>query len=274
MEKKWVRDYMTKAVDTISIDAVVQDVIDAIKRTAHDGFPVVKGDEVVGYISARDIILVSPNASPDTPVREIDEIFRKHLLVAEPDMAMTDVARVIVRSGIQKLPVIDEKNRLCGIISNTDVLRSQIEHVSPEKVYKLMDTLHRLHGIVPQMKRGAVPLRNLRPTQSRIYQDELEGRMYELKQGLAEPIIAIKMPKRTLLVDGHHRAVAAQKMGIKILEAYIITITEDIELGLERTARELHLGEIADIEILDYARHPLVAGTQRIGRLDGDQKDA
>jgi IMP dehydrogenase len=262
MEKKWVRDYMTKTVDTISIDAVVSDVAETIKRTAHDGFPVVKDDEVVGYISARDIVLVPL----DTPVREIDAIFSEHLLVAEPDMAMTDVARVIVRSGMPKLPVLDEKNRLCGIISNTDVLRSQIEHVSPEKVYKLIDTLHRLHGIVPQMKRGAVLLRTLRPTQSRIYQDELEARKYELKQGLAEPIIAIKMPKRMLLVDGHHRAVAAQKMGRIMLEAYIITIKEDIELGLERTARELHLEEIADIEIMDYARHPLIAGTQRIGK--------
>ncbi|MDR2855569.1 MAG: CBS domain-containing protein [Methanomicrobiales archaeon] len=261
MEKKRVRDYMTETVDTISIDAVVSDVVATIDRTSHDGFPVVNGDEVVGYISARDIIFVPP----DTPVREV---FSKYLLVAEPDMAISDVARVIVRSGIQKLPVVDEKNRLCGIISNTDVVRSQIEHVSPEKVYKLMDTLERLHNVVPKMEKGAVPLRGLRPTQSRIYQDELEGRIYELKRGLAEPIIAIKMTGRTLLVDGHHRAVAAQRMNIKKLEAYIIIIEEDIELGLERTARRLNLEKIADIEVMDYARHPLVAGTHRVGRQD------
>lgn len=267
MEKKRVRDYMTETVDTISIDAVASDVVATIKRTTHDGFPVMKGDELVGYISARDLIFVPP----DTPVREV---FSKHLIVAQPDMVMSDVARVIIRSGIQKLPVVDEKNRLCGIISNTDVVRSQIEHVSPEKVYKLMDTLHRLHDVNPQMNRGAVPLRNLHPTQSRIYLDELEGRMYELKRGLAEPIIAIKLPGRTLLVDGHHRAVAAQRMGIKVLEAYIITIAEDIELGLERTARQLHLEKIADIEVLDYVRHPLVAGTHRVGMREKDQKEA
>ena len=266
MEKKRVRDYMTETVDTIAIDGVVSDVVAAIKRTNHDGFPVMNGNEVVGYISARDIIFVPP----DTAVREV---FSKHLLVAEPDMAISDVARVIVRSGLQKLPVVDEKNRLLGIISNTDVVRSQIEHVSPEKVYKLMNTLRRLHNIAPKMKKGAVPLRNLHPTQSRIYMDELEGRMYELRRGLAEPIIAIKLPGRTLLVDGHHRAVAAQRMGIKILEAYIITITEDIELGLERTARQLHLEKIADIEVMEYARHPLIAGTHRVGIHEKQEKE-
>jgi IMP dehydrogenase len=263
MEKKHVRDYMTEAVDTISIEDVVSDVIAAIRHTTHAGFPVVNGDEVVGYISARDILFAPPN----TPVREV---FSKHLVLAEPDMAISDVARVMIRSGLQKLPVADEKNRLLGIISNTDVVRSQIEYASPEKVYKLMNTLHRLHDITPTMKRGAIPVRNLRPTQSRIYMDELEGRIYELKRGLAEPIIAIKMPGRTLLVDGHHRAVAAQRMGIKILEAYIITIEEDFELGLERTARQLNLEKIADIEVLEYARHPLVAGTHRAGGKEGD----
>jgi len=267
MEKKQVRDYMTEAVDTISIEGVASDVIAAIKHTTHDGFPVMNGDEVVGYISARDILFVPP----DTPVREI---FSKYLIVADPDMIISDVARVMIRSGLQKLPVVDEKNRLLGIISNTDVVRSQIEHVSPEKVYKLMNTLHRLHNITPKMKKGPVPVRNLHPTQSRIYMDELEGRIYELKRGLAEPIIAIKLPGRTLLVDGHHRAVAAQRMGIKVLEAYIITITEDIELGLERTARKLNLEKIADIEVMDYIRHPLVAGTHRIGGREGmDQKE-
>jgi IMP dehydrogenase len=263
MERKQVRDYMTETVDTISVEGVVSDVVAAIKNTTHDGFPVMNGDEVVGYISARDILFVPPN----TPVREV---FSKHLLVADPEMAISDVARVMIRSSLQKLPVVDEKNRLLGIISNTDVVRSQIEHVSPEKVYKLMNALHRLHNITPKMKKGPVPVRTLRPTQSRIYMDELEGRMYELKRGLAEPIIAIKMPGRTLLVDGHHRAVAAQRMGIKILEAYIITIEEDFELGLERTARQLDLEKIADIEVLEYARHPLVAGTQRVGGKEGN----
>jgi len=263
MERKQVRDYMTETVDTISIDDVVSDVIATIKQTTHDGFPVMNGEEVVGYISARDILFVPP----DTPVREV---FSKHLVVAEPDMAISDVARVMIRSGLQKLPVLDEKNNLLGIISNTDVVRSQIEHVSPEKVYKVMNSLHRLHNITPTMKKGPVPVRNLRPTQSRIYMDELEGRIYELKRGLAEPIIVIKMPGRTLLVDGHHRGVAAQRMGIKVLEAYIITIEEDFELGLERTARQLNLDKLADIEVLEYAHHPLVVGTHRVGGEKGN----
>ena len=258
MDKKRVRDYMTADVDSINTSQTARDVITAIKITSHDGFPIVDGNVVVGYIAARDLLFVHP----DTPVREI---MSQHLIVADPDMAISDVARVIIRSGIQKLPVVNEKNELLGIISNTDVVRSQIEHVSPDKVYKLMDTIERLHGIKPHLTKGPVMVSTLLPTQSRIYMDELEGRMYEIKKGLAEPVIVIKKPDQNILVDGHHRAIAASRLGIRILEAYIIEIEENFELGLERTARAMNLKTINDIQIMDYARHPLVAGTHRFG---------
>ena len=250
---------MTYDVVTVDIHGTARDVIEAIRSTQHDGFPVVDGKQVVGYIAARDLLFVYPN----TP---IGKIMSKHLIVADPEMSINDAARVIFRSGIQKLPVVDENNHLIGIISNSDVIRSQIEHVSPEKVFKFIETLKTLHGIEPKLKRGSISIDDLLPTQSKIYQDELEGRMYEIKKGLAEPLIVIKRPGKLILVDGHHRAVAAKRLGIKTLDAYIIELEENIELGMEKTAKAMNLSTLDDIQVLDYARHPLVAVTHRLVR--------
>ncbi len=250
---------MTSNVVSIDVNGSVSDVIETIDKTRHDGFPVVSGDEVVGYISARDLISV-PHTTP------IRQIMSRHLIVADPEMSVNDAARVIFRSGIQKLPVINEKNILLGIISNTDVIRSQIEHVSPEKVYGFISTLKQLYSIEPVLKRGHIEVHDLLPTQKKIYEDELEGRIYEIKQGLAEPIIVVKRPGRKILVDGHHRAIAAKRLGIDSLDAYIIEIKEDIELGLERTERAQNLQSLDDIEVLDYAHHPLMAITHRLVR--------
>jgi len=159
-----------------------------------------------------------------------------------------------------------QQNNLVGIISNTDVIRSQIEHVSPEKVFKFIDTLKQLYDLKPTLNRDRVPIAGILPTQSKIYEDELEGRMYEIQKGLAEPLIVIRRPGKLILVDGHHRAVAAKRLGIKELDAYIIEIDENIELGLERTAREMNLKTLDDIKVMDYARHPLVAVTHRLVR--------
>ncbi|MCC7565011.1 MAG: CBS domain-containing protein [Methanomicrobiaceae archaeon] len=259
MDKKKVKDYMTYDVVTVDIHGTVKDVIEAIKKTLHDGFPVVDGKEVVGYIAARDLLF----AHPSTPV---EQVMSRHLIVADPDMSINDAARVIFRSGIQKLPVVDAANSLIGIISNADVIRSQIEHVSPEKVFKFIETLKKLYNVEPTLKREPVTISALLPTQGKIYEDELEGRMYEIKKGLAEPLIVVKRPGRMILVDGHHRAIAAKRLNIRTLDAYIIEINENIELGMERTARTLNLRTLDDIKVLDYARHPLVALTHRLVR--------
>ncbi len=257
MDKKKVRDYMTYDVVTVDINGTIREVMEKIQKTGHDGFPVVQGSQVVGYVAARDLLFQSTSTS-------IRDVMSDNLIVADPDMSINDAARVIFRSGIQKLPVVDEQNRLLGIISNTDVIRSQIEHVSPEKVFNFITTLKTLHGISPELKREVVPIDELLPTQSRIYEDELEGRMYEIKKGLAEPLIVVRRPGKLILVDGHHRAIAAKKMGIKSLDAYVIEVNEDIELGMERTARAMNLRSLDDIQVLDYARHPLVAITHRL----------
>ncbi|MFA5294052.1 MAG: CBS domain-containing protein [Methanoregulaceae archaeon] len=259
MDKKKVRDYMTYDVVTIDVRATSREVMEKIRLTGHDGFPVVNNNEVVGYIAARDLLFIQP----DTPV---EKLMSRHLIVADPDMSINDAARVIFRSGIQKLPVVDHGNKLLGIISNTDVIRSQIEHVSPEKVFNFITTLNKLHGINPELKREVVQIDQLIPTQSKIYEDELEGRMYEIKKGLAEPLIVIRRPGKLILVDGHHRAIAAKRLGIKALDAYVIEVNEDLELGMERTARALKLKNLDDIQVLDYARHPLVAITHRLVR--------
>lgn len=266
MDKKRVCNYMTHDVITIDVKGTAKDVIEAIRNSNHDGFPVVDGTRVVGYIAARDLLFVYPS----TPV---DKVMNRHLIVAAPDMSINDAARVIFRSGIQKLPVVDKEGNILGIISNADVIRSQIEHVSPEKVFKFIDTLKMLHDVDPKVKRDIVPVDELQPTQSKIYEDELEGRIYEIQKGLAEPIIVVRKPGKYIVVDGHHRAVAAMRLGIKELDAYVIDIDEDIELGLEKTAQQMNLRKLDDIKVLDYARHPLVEVTHRLLRQNLDSMD-
>ena len=260
MDKKKVRDYMTYDVVTVDVHATVKDVIETIQTTKHDGFPVTNNSEVVGYISARDLLFVHPS----TPV---ERIMSTHLIVADPDMSINDAARVIFRSGIQKLPVVDETNKLLGIISNADVIRSQNRaclareglqvHRYPEKSSTVSSRSST--GTRWRSQASFPPRRRSTRTSSR-------GRMYEIKKGLAEPLIVVKRPGRFILVDGHHRAIAAKRLGITHLEAYIIEIDKDIELGMERTARAMNLSSLDDIKVMDYARHPLVALTHRLVR--------
>ncbi|MGA3359004.1 MAG: CBS domain-containing protein [Halobacteriota archaeon] len=253
-----VEDYMTRDVITVKATDTVKDVISLIKSTKHDGFPVVKDKKIIGYVSALDILLCDPSV-------KVADIMSVNLVVARCDMDLFDAARVLFRSDSKKLPVIDDNGFVLGIISTTDVIRSQIERATPDKVWKLMRTLRTIHKVQVEEHFGQVKVLDLVPTQSKIFADELEGRRYELEKGLAEPLIVIQKRHKTLLVDGHHRAVAAQGLDIREVDAYIITMERDVPLGMERTAENIGLRSLADIQILESSSHPLIEITRRSG---------
>ncbi|MDI6888646.1 MAG: CBS domain-containing protein [Methanocellales archaeon] len=254
-DKLKVADYMTHDVVTVSPKNTVADVINLIRKTEHESFPVVENGKVIGYISSADLLRRNPKD-------RISKIMSTDLIVANPAMDLTDAARVMFRTGFSKLPVVDDEGRLVGLLSNSDVIRSQIERATPEKVWKLKRTLETVHDTKINVERGEVTINQLVPTQPKIYADELEGRIYELKKGLTEPLVVIQKPNRMVLVDGHHRVVAAKKLGIDMMDAYILTLEKDVPLGMERTARDIGLHSLADINILDYARHPLAEATK------------
>ncbi|XVH30858.1 CBS domain-containing protein [Haloferacaceae archaeon DSL9] len=253
-----VKEYMTREVSTVSPDDTVAEVARCIiESDDHNGFPVCDGRKVEGFVTARDLLLADDNAP-------IFTVMADEIIVAHPEMKVTDAARVILRSGIQKLPVVDDAGNLVGIISNTDVVRSQIERVTPQKVGKLIRTLEQIHDVRIDQERRRIRLSDLTPTQGRVYADELEGRRYELDRGLAEPLVVIDNGGTLYLADGHHRVLAADKLAVDEMDAYVIVIDEPIDLGMAKTARKEGLESIADIEIVDYARHPLVETTKRL----------
>jgi len=151
--KPTVGEYMTRDVETVSPD-------ETVKAVARSGWP--KATATTDSLSRR------AGRSRDSSRRPISccpttrppvfTVMSNDLIVAHPDMKVTDAARVILRSGIQRLPVVDDADNLVGIISNTDVVRSQIERATPSKVGKLMRTLEQIHGVKLREERREVRL--------------------------------------------------------------------------------------------------------------------
>jgi IMP dehydrogenase len=156
---------------------------------------------------------------------------------------------------MSSLKVEDYMTRDVITVAATDTVKHVISLIKSTK-----------HDGFPVVKDlGQVKIQDLVPTQSKIFADELQGRKYELEKGLAEPLIVIKKRDKTLLVDGHHRAVAARSLNLKEIDAYIITMDRDVPLGMERTAENVGLRSLTDIRILESSTHPLIEITRRSG---------
>lgn len=259
-----VKDYMTREVITVTPDTPNAEVIQLMKHTGHDGFPVKTNGEVIGMVTAFDL-LIKPW------VHEVKDIMSTDLVVADQSMSLNDASRVMFRMGISRLPVMSEEGVLVGIITNTDIVRSHIERSTPMKVNYFKKTLEQLYDIKTKMVHEKVPIIKLRPTQNKIYADELQGRTYELKRGLAEPTIVVETGNRFILVDGHHRTVAARKLGYEEIDSYVIKLDQDIKLGMEKTADKLGIFSFDDIDIIDDAQHPLIAITGPLRKESGKE---
>ena len=241
--KSFVKDYMTKNVISVSPDTKTKEVINLMRESHHNSYPVVKDGKLVGMVTAFDII-----AKEHCDL--VEGIMTKKLVVANQDLSINDASRVMFRRGISRMPVVDEKGRLVGIRS------------TPNKVEYFKRTLEQLYGIHTTLRHLDVETDKLRPTQDRVYADELEGRAYELEKGLAEPAIVVKTGDRWILVDGHHRAVASAQRGYKTVDSYVIDLGKDIKLGMEKTADKAGIRTFDDIEIIDDDKHPLIALTE------------
>jgi len=262
-----VRDYMVLEVEHFRATTKVGEAIQALTRSRHHGLPVTDAAGIlVGFVSAKELLRHAEDRN--TP---LSAIIRPGTYTATPDTALDDAARIMFRFGLRDLPIIDERGRLCGLLANLDVVRSHFERASPAKADTLKRLLSERYGLPFSFHRGLVPIDRLTPTQWKVFEDELEGRRYELERGFAEPVLVVQKGSIWLLVDGHHRALAAREMGLAQLQAFILTCDrpeefERQETGFERVAAEHHLRSVADIEIDRSAHHPLVEVTTQLLR--------
>jgi CBS domain-containing protein len=262
-----VRDYMVLEVEHLTLATPIGEAIARLMRSRHHGMPVTDGSgKLVGFVSAKELLRHSEERG--TPLAEI---IRPGTYTASPEMALDDVARIMFRFGLRDLPITDERGKLCGIISNLDIVRSHFERANPAKADTLKHLLSERYQLPFTYRRGLVPIGRLTPTQWKVYEDELEGRRYELERGFAEPLLVVQKGEQWILIDGHHRALAAREMGLTQLQAYILTCEKphefaQTEIGLERVAREHHLRTLDDIEVDRAGHHPLIEVTTQLLR--------
>ena len=262
-----VADYMVTSVHSVEPEVTVKEVSKMIGDSNLHGFPVTKKGYLVGFITAKELLRFT-----DRPDAKIKDIMKMGTRCAVPEMSIDDAMRVLFRYGLRNLPVIDKQGKLIGIISNIDIVRSHIERSRPSKVLSVKTFLEQQNGIHLKMVTGDIPVAEVLPTQKEVFMDELIGRQYELKKGLNEPLIVVKRRGGYLVVDGHHRIMAAKMMGAVTFNAVILEPDNyDVKLGLERTAEKWGLWSLDDVKIIEGSKHPFIEMTTRM--MDSDEME-
>ena len=113
-----INEVMTKTLITISPDAPMSAVVDLLREKRISGILVTENDKLVGLISTEDLIKCLINGELAVPVRNY---MTTDLITLNSFDFLTEALKTFARTGLGRLPVIDENKQLVGIITKGDI---------------------------------------------------------------------------------------------------------------------------------------------------------
>ena len=127
-----VKNWMSKEIVTVDVDDSMQNAIYILQEQNIKILPVMDGGNLVGIISDRDLKKASPSDATTLDMHEllfliskikVRDLMKKPVYTAKPDDTVEEAAALLLEKKISGLPVVDENNRLVGIITRSDIFR-------------------------------------------------------------------------------------------------------------------------------------------------------
>jgi CBS domain-containing protein len=113
-------DAMTTDVEILNPKQTIREAAHLMARLDIGAIPVADGDKLVGMITDRDIAVraVAEGRAPDTEVRDI---MTKEVKYCFDDEEIDQVTANMADIKLRRLPVVDRRKRLVGIVSIGDI---------------------------------------------------------------------------------------------------------------------------------------------------------
>jgi CBS domain-containing protein len=120
---KNVRDAMTSNPRSIEPSTMVADAAKLMKAEDVGSLPTVEGDQLVGMVTDRDIVIRAVAEGKDPQSTTVGEIASRDLVTVDPEQDLDEALRLMAQHQVRRLPVAEEDGRLVGILAQADVAR-------------------------------------------------------------------------------------------------------------------------------------------------------
>ncbi|WP_338741483.1 CBS domain-containing protein [Haloplanus salilacus] len=116
-----VRDIMTPAADlhTVTADTDLSTLTDRMFRERHTGYPVLSAGQLVGMVTLDDTREVR---EVERDAYRVEDVMETDLVTIHPGADAMDAISTMQREGVGRLPVVDERGELVGLISRSDLV--------------------------------------------------------------------------------------------------------------------------------------------------------
>lgn len=129
-----IQQLMTPAadLDTVHIEQPLSKVRQLLADTHVHHVPVVSGEQIIGLISATDMLKMTFTAyggderSFDAYLDHeftIEGVMTKSLITLNKDQSVRDAAELLADGTFHSLPIVDEDDKLVGMVTSTDLIK-------------------------------------------------------------------------------------------------------------------------------------------------------
>jgi tRNA nucleotidyltransferase (CCA-adding enzyme) len=118
-----VAQIMSRPVQTVTPDTPVAEAAERMRRTGHEGYPVVRDGRVVGLLTRRGVDRGMQHGLGNRPV---ERVMDKGEVFVTPDDPVEKLEQLMIEHGWGQVPVV-EQGQVAGIVTRTDLIKLWVQ---------------------------------------------------------------------------------------------------------------------------------------------------
>ena len=136
-----VKEIMKTQLVTLNADSKLGFANDIMYLGRIRHLPVVKGENIVGILTQRDLYRASltsllTNWKENKEFLDsikVSEVMARNVITTTSDITIEEAAQIMIDKKVGCLPIVKDKNKLIGLITETDVLQYYVDESRKEK---------------------------------------------------------------------------------------------------------------------------------------------
>jgi len=132
-----VREVMTDRPRCVTLETPISEVAQLMESEDIGSLPVLEGDQLAGMITDRDIVLRAVAKGKDPRGMPVREVASRELVTVYAEDDLSNALKKMASEQVRRLPVVDEENRLVGVLAQADVALEVKEKAVGEMVEEI-----------------------------------------------------------------------------------------------------------------------------------------
>ena len=130
---------MHRPAEWVTFDTPIDEISLIMSKGDIGALPVGKNDKLIGMITDRDIAIRVVAAGRDPKMTVAEDVMTEGLVYCRTSETVEDAIHLMDQKKIRRLPVLDDKKRLVGMLSLGDVAHCVSRDLSGELLHAVAD---------------------------------------------------------------------------------------------------------------------------------------